>query len=219
MRLANFLNDLKLNKIKIQKNKYDICLISDHGAWLNSFGKIKMNEVTKAELGVIKLIKYTIEFCIKQNLKLILVFKRKVDKPGYKEEQIWFKENFSEKEYNFIMKNSQNNDGTSSYKCSFESKVSIANMSTLLRENIACGNKILSCNFSNNDIYDFPLKGICSLNNSNYEQFENRLSNILELSISDYFSKIEKNKNYLIHTDSPEECFKMIRKSIHEYLL
>tara|TARA_B100000029_G_scaffold366109_1_gene359459 strand:- start:238 stop:1461 length:1224 start_codon:yes stop_codon:yes gene_type:complete len=219
LRLANFLNDLKLNKVKIKKNKYDICLISDHGAWLNDFGKIKINDVTQAEVGVIKLIKYTIQFCIKKNLKLILVFKRKVGKPGYKEEQMWFKENFSEKEYNYILNNSQNNDGSSSYKCSFESKVSIANMSTLLRENIACGNKILSCNLSNSGIYNFPLKGICSLNNSNYEQFESRLSNILKLSSNDYFSKIEKDKNYLIHTDNPEYCFKIIRKTINKYLL
>ncbi len=91
-------------------------------------------------------------------------------------------------------------------------------MSTLLRENLACGNKILSCNLTKSDLYDFPLKGICSINNCDYEQFENRLLTILEISKSDYFSKIEKNKNYLIHTDNPETCFRIIRNSINEYL-
>ncbi len=178
-----------------------------------------MNKITQADSGLVKLIKYTIEFCIKKKLKLILPFKRKIGAPSYKEEQGWFKEKFSEREYDYILKNSQQHDGLySGYKCSFESKVVVANMSTLLRENLACGNKILSCNLTKSDLYDFPLKGICSINNCDYEQFENRLLTILEISKSDYFSKIEKNKDYLMHTNNPETCFRIIRNSINEYL-
>jgi len=228
IRLANFLNDLKLDKIKISKNKYDICLLSDHGSCYNNYYGLNMNKISQADSGLVKLTKYTIEFCIKKKLKLILPFKRdignpeyKIGSPDYKEykrEQEWFKEKFSEREYDYILKNSQQHDGFSSYKCSFESKVVVANMSTLLRENIACGNKVLSCNLNKSNLYDFPLKGICSINNCDYEQFENRLLTILEISKSDYFSKIEKNKNYLIHTDNPETCFRIIRNSINEYL-
>jgi len=218
LRLSNFLNDVRLKKIEIKKNKYDICLLSDHGAWLNSYYGVNMDSISQTETGVAKLIKYTIKLCKKRNLKFILAFKRKIGGPGYDEEQRWFKENFTDEEYNYILKNSKKKDGFSSYKCSFESKVVVANMSTMLRENIACGNKILSCNLNENDTYDFPIKGICSLNNCDYDEFENRLSAILEISTNDYFSKIKKNKNYLIHTDNPETCFKIIRNSIYSYL-
>ncbi len=219
IRLANFLNDLKLDKIKISKNKYDICLISDHGAWLNNYYGVNMNKISQADSGVVKLVKYTIEFCIKKKLKFILSFKRKIGSPDYKKEQGWFKEKFSEREYDYILKNSRQHDGLfSSYKCSFESKVVVGNISTLLGENLMCENKILSCNFTKSDLYDFPLKGICSINNCDYEQFENRLLTILEISKSDYFSKIEKNKDYLMHTNNPETCFRIIRNSINEHL-
>jgi surface carbohydrate biosynthesis protein len=221
IRLANFLNDLKLDKIKISKNKYDICLLSDYGACYNNYYGVNMNKINQADSGLVKLTKYTIEFCIKKKLKLILLFKRNIRLAAadYKGEQRWYKEKFSEREYDYILKNSQQNDGLfSGYKSSFESKVVVANMSTLLRENLVCGNKILSCNLTKSDLYDFPLKGICSINNCDYEQFENRLLTILEISKSDYFSKIEKNKNYLIHTDNPETCFRIIRNSINEHL-
>ena len=69
----------------------------------------------------------------------------------------------------------------SGYKCSFESKISVGTMSTLLRENIACGNKILACNLTKEKIYNFPIKGICSINNCNYLSFEKRLINILKI--------------------------------------
>ena len=66
IRLANFLNDLKLDKIKISKNKYDICLLSDHGSCYNNYYGLNMNKISQADSGLVKLTKYTIEFCIKK---------------------------------------------------------------------------------------------------------------------------------------------------------
>lgn len=216
IRLANFLNDLKLKNTKILKNKYDICLVSDHSAWSNIHSGICMNSITNADLGIIKLTKYAIKFCKKFKLSLVMCFKRKIGNPGYTEEQKWFKDNLSEEELKFILKNSNQLDGVSSYKYSFESNVVLGTMSTLLRENLACGNKILSCNLTKSSIYNFPLKGICSLNNCEYKEFEKRLYYIFKTNKKNYFLKINKNKNFLIKNNKPELCFKTIMNSIDQ---
>ena len=90
-------------------------------------------------------------------------------------------------------------------------------MSTLLRENISSGNKILSCNLTNNYLYDFPIKGICSINNCDFNEFNQRLMDIIKIDKIDYFKKLEMKKNYLIHYDKPDECFSAIRKNIYKY--
>ena len=42
-----------------------------------------------------------------------------------------------------------------------KSKVVIGTMSTLLRENLSLGGKTFACNFTNTNIFDFPIKGLC----------------------------------------------------------
>ena len=91
-------------------------------------------------------------------------------------------------------------------------------MSTLLRENISCGNKILSCNLTNSYLYDFPIKGICSINNCDFDTFSQRLLNIINIEKKDYFNQLETKKNYLIHYIEPDKCFNAIRESIYKYL-
>lgn len=217
IRLSNFLKDVELRKISIEKDKYDICLISDHGAWLNEYEGVQINKITQAYKGIVKLIKYTIKVSQKNNLKFIFSFKRNPSNPGYEDEQRWFKENLSVDEYNFIKTNSLFYKEYSSYINSFESKVVVANMSTLLRENISCGNKILSCNLTNSYLYDFPIKGICSINNCDFDDFNQRLLDIIKIEKNDYFNKLEMKKNYLINYNKSNECFSAIRKNIYKY--
>ena len=218
IRLSNFLKDVELKKILIQKNKYDICLISDHGAWLNKYNGTQINKITQANQGMVKLIKYTIKFSQKNNFRLIFSFKRKPGSPGYEDEQKWLKENFTFEEHRYLKRNSLIHKEYSSYINSFESKVVVANMSTLLRENISCGNKILSCNLTNSYLYDFPIKGICSINNCDFEAFSQRLLNIINIEEKDYFNQLEMKNNYLVHYNEPDKCFNAIRETIYKYL-
>lgn len=218
IRLSNFLKDVELKKIIIKKNKYDVCLLSDHGAWLNKYDGVQINKITKAYQGIVKLIKYTIKVSQKNSLKFIFSFKRSHGSPGYEDEQRWFKENLTVDEYNYIKKNSSLHKEYSSYINSFESKVIVANTSTLLRENISCGNKILSCNLTNSYLYDFPIKGICSINDCDFDDFSQRLMDIIRIEKNDYFKKLEMKKNYLIHYNEPDKCFNTIRENIYKYL-
>ena len=50
----------------------------------------------------------------------------------------------------------------------------IGTISTLLRENIALGGKSLACNQTPNNIYDFPIEGICNIKNFKPEELEQR---------------------------------------------
>lgn len=218
LRLANFLNDVKLNKTKINYNKYDICLISDFGTFLNKYQNIEMDKITNAGQGIIKLFKYTINFARENDLKLVIAFKGNPRKKESQKEQNWYKENLTKEEYYYVSNHVEPHEEYSSYKNSFESKIVVAITSTLLRENIACENKILSCNLTKNNLYDFPIKGICSISNCDYNQFSDRITSILRMEKNDYFSKIDKDKNYLCHYDNPEKCFKEIKVNILENL-
>ena len=54
----------------------------------------------------------------------------------------------------------------------------------------------MSCNLTKIDRYNFPVNGICSLNNCSYEEFEKRLLEIYSISKENYFSKIDKKPDY-----------------------
>ena len=57
-----------------------------------------------------------------------------------------------------------------------QSDIVVSNYSTMLREKLGLGGKILACNFvSPPSIYDFPRKGICSIEDCTFEEFEARL--------------------------------------------
>ena len=45
------------------------------------------------------------------------------------------------------------------------SKIAVGTASTLLRDKLGFGGKILSCNLTKIDMWDFPINGICSINN------------------------------------------------------
>jgi len=66
LRLSNFLEFIKKNRIKIRKNFYDICLISEACLGLNN--RLDNPHIEK---GFATVAKYTIMFCIKYNLKFV----------------------------------------------------------------------------------------------------------------------------------------------------
>ena len=137
--LEVFKNKIKEKEIKIQKNKYDICLLSDIGGMELSDENVDYN--------FLKLIKFVIQYSKEKNKKIIFALKRRKPKKSecsklnsnfisYWKEQEWFKKNLSISEYKFLKKRfrNQNHNNFSSYKAATESKVVIATMSTLLRE-------------------------------------------------------------------------------------
>lgn len=223
LRFDNFLKTIKQKKIKIKKNKFDVCLLSEVDAW-----GIKNQKVNN---GFINIIKFTVKYAREKKIKLAIALKRKQFRnyniplraqkniTGYKDEQNWYKKNFSKKDYIYLKKRFIQNTPLSSYKCSLESKVTVACMSSILREVFPLNKKILSCNFTSNKTYNFPVKGICSINKKcSYNFFKKRLDRIIHLKEKDYFKKYENKKNYIMTFDNNISTEEKIKKHINHYI-
>ena len=110
LRVANFFHYIKGENTSPEKYNCDICLIAEN--FISASNKIvklntlssKLNKDQGLEQGLVKMIKYTIKFCLKHNMKLIIPLKR--DKnylPGfYKLEIDYFNRNFEKEELDYI---------------------------------------------------------------------------------------------------------------------
>jgi len=210
LRFSNFLDYYKIQK----KNNYDICLISD-----TTFERNKYLKINNFEEKISQTTKYTIDFCKKKNLKFIFIFKnKKLETTRFDEELNFYKKYLNTEQMKYLLKNSSDNYLNSNYQHSIESKVTVGIISTMLGEKLSIGGKILSCNMTNLDIYNFPIKGLCSINNCTYKDFEKRLSKILRMTNNQYFDCIDRNKKYLINYDLDFSCSLKIKKIINESL-
>jgi hypothetical protein len=230
LRWASFLNHIKKENHSLEKYNSDICLIPEHLAKgmhstfdLNAKTRKKINDPKLLEninikKGFLDIIKYTIKFCIKNNMKLVVPLKYcKISEPaGYKIEYNFFKDNLESNEFNYfnscLIENER--DNFSSYRAVKNSKVTVGNVSTLLRNKLGTGGKILSCNLTKVEMYNFPIGGICSLNNCTYLEFEKRLLEIYSISKESYFSKMDKKPDYVMRFNKNNSTINLIREKL-----
>ena len=128
----------------------------------------------------------------------------------------YFDRNFEKEELDYIKRNiiEKDQDNFSSYRALLNSKIVVSLKSTLLRNKLTIGGKILSCNLTNIDRYNFPVDGICTLNNCSYEEFEKRLLEIYSISKEDYFSKIDKKLDYREKFNNSYSAIDLIREKL-----
>ena len=185
-----------LYKKKIKRYFSDICLISDIYSWDDIFNIYN----PRLEKGIINLTKFVINFSIKHNLKLTIALRSyRNDKANFNREINFYKRYLTKIEYNFLSKSffyRKEKNKFSTYELMKGSEVVVGSISTMLRENLIMDGKILACNLTPINIFDFPLKGLCFIKNCNYRVFEKRLLKIINLSKKEYFSQI--NKNYIV---------------------
>ena len=79
------------------------------------------------------------------------------------------------------------------------------------------GGKILSCNLTKEDRYNFPVNGICTLNDCSYEEFEKRLLEIYSISKENYFSKIDKKPGYVMRFNKDNSTINLIREKLSQF--
>ena len=167
---------------------------------------------------------YTVKFAKKFNHKFIFAAKRAKKSalyPSdlYKKEINFFKTHLDKENFEFLLDNINPKENFfSSYTAIFQSKVAVGTQSTLLRDKIGVGEKILSCNLTGLKIQDFPINGICKINNCSYEQFEERLTEIMNIPINKYFEKIDKHKNYVMEFKNPFRTIDAIKEKIDKIL-
>ena len=211
--LANFLLYKKKNNLNL-KEKFDVCLISD--ACL--IGYSKNNGLENCEQGFADMTKFTIKFCLERKLKFVFALARLGEL--LKGELDFYKQKLTENEFNFLVEHSvkRDDDKYSSYKAMLESNIVVSNYTTMLREKLAMGGKILSCNLTPSDMYDFPVEGLCFIKDCSYEDFKERMLEIKSLTNDEYFSKLKKDKNYLMRYEDDNSSINIVRKNIDIFL-
>ena len=215
LRLANFLHYVKTENKSPKKYNSDICLIYQPIALEDPIYNRNI------ERGLAEIVKYTVKFCIKNNMKLVIPCKRdkKYSPDGHKLEIEFLKKNLSKEEFDYVQSNllEKDEDNFSSFRAVLNSKVTVASYTTLLKDKLGTGGKILSCNLTKEDRYNFPVNGICTLNDCSYEEFEKRLLEIYSISKENYFSKIDKKPGYVMRFNKDNSTINLIREKLSQF--
>ena len=209
LNVANFFRFVEKNKINLNKEKYDICLISEPTLGLEKILNIKNIEERFANIA-----KHTIQYSKKNNLKFLFLQKRPFDTPNAnsKLEVNFYKKYLNNQEFEFLLKNlNEKKNALSSYFGLFQSKIAVGAQSTLLSEKIGCKEKVLALGVENENLYDFPLNGICKLNDFDSNTLERRLDLIFKKNIAEYLQEINKPVNYVMEYDSNFSAIEKIR--------
>ncbi len=212
LRLTQYLKYLKENKLKTNSYKYQVSLISEPSA-----GTDKLWKQVGVEKGCAKIAKFTIKLCVRNNLSFTFIKKRQYENLSILEMK-WYREFLDENEFNFLIKNSTPVSKTSfsSYKAIHQSEISIGIHSTLLREKLALKGKILACNFTPLQHYDFPIKGFCFLKDPSFEEFERRALKILKIDEKEYSTQI--NNAQLVRIEEDNTQYEILNKNIRKVL-
>ena len=71
---------------------------------------------------------------------------------------------------------------------------------------------------SNDKTYDFETKGICSIFNPSYDDFQSRVKMILSINDEEYLKKLDYDPNYYLNFDEKENIIDKTRKLINKNL-
>ena len=158
----------------------------------------------------------------KNKMKFIFAWKRnkKTNFEAYMRELNFLKKYLSNDEMNYLHANSmkKNLKSYSSYLAMAQSKVTVGVWSTMLREQLATGRKVLSCNLLRVNFFNFPIGGICTIKNCTYTKFEKRLMNIYKMSDKKYFSKLGRDKCYMVNYEKNNSTINIIKRKIDFFL-
>ena len=133
--------------------------------------------------------------------------------------KLFTKKHLNDAEFNYLVNNSTGKrEKYSSYIAMFQSDIAVGTYTTMLREKLGTGGKILSCNCIYSDVFDFPIEGICSIKNCNFQEFEKRLLDIHSISKENYFSRLSKDKCYVLEYNEKISTIEIIRKKLDSFL-
>lgn len=189
------------------KKRFDLCLISQ-------IKQQHYQHYPKTMESLELLAKHLRRFCDEQDTTLCVAARRHPRGKGklFDWETQWFREHLGNRAEIIA------NDVTAftSYNLVDSSRVSLALHTTLIHEGFGRGNRILACNFTGDDRYDFPIAGTWSLTERSYEAFASHLLNLLKMSDIDYKAQIGKGPHYLIGYDENRPTHIFLQQLISE---
>ena len=178
----------KNQNIMIKSNRHDICLISEPRIKLNhDYKRVHAQHDVQRSLGLVA--SNTLKFCKKNNKSLIFSGKSDAKSLNFQsQEKKFYKNSLKDFDYKISFNNKAKFD---QYKNLMESNLIIGMSSTLLRDAFEFKKKILICNFVDHEDTKALSQGICTLNSTNYLDFEKRVNKILSLDYNQYLAEIE----------------------------
>lgn len=208
------INALKKKQEIIIKQNFDICFICN-----TTWGREQIGKIKSFEIGYLSLLRYAIKISKENNIKIIFCLKQKTIK-RQNEELNFVKTKLTKSEFIFFKKNCTYKliSQYSSYSYILKSNIIIGLTSTLLGESLALKKKVLSCNYTNLNFYDFPVNGICFLKKKSYELFEIRVKKILQCSYSYYEKNLNKKKNYIVNYQNSFNPEQFLTKKITDII-
>lgn len=209
---------VKSEKLKIDPNKYDICLIAE--AVTNADEYIVSHVKNLADsIGLVA--KFTYKLCKKHNLNIVFAGRGAKNEGDHDIETYFYKHYLKNYDFKIFQSPNKREKKYPTYVNVMQSKLTIALHSTILREAICFDKKILSFNpaghpdikFPGPDI-KFPEESICTLNVPSYELFETRVLKLLSMTNEEYFNQLGKEKSFIMEPTT--EAANIVRKRLKE---
>ena len=168
------------------KKRYDICYVTKqmHPKGYSNYKEILANQIKNME--------YLARYVLNKDIKLLIQSKREKNSLELNlYNQIFFKNNNVE-----ISWRKSETDYLNSYRIISSSKIVIGTPSTLLREAMTYNAKVLCCEYLSFDKGSHPFSDYNYLEKSSYEQFKEKIDQLFQISVEEYFKKIKYSKDY-----------------------
>jgi len=169
------------------KNEFDICLVSQ---WRKSIMEGERDPEVKK--GLIILDKHLSKYVKDRNLSICVA-----TCSNDPQEREYFKSAYGDR----IQIIDFDRMNMSTYAAMDHSYVVIALDSTAAREAFGWGKKVLFCNFTGEDNYDFPKPGFWSINKENYEEFKRKLDYLIKIEDKEYQNISREYAKYVMNYD------------------
>ncbi len=190
LKASIFLKKLRENKIILNENKYDVCLIGEPAS--RTINDLKDLDQYYEIPG--KIAEFTLRLCKKNNLSLVFSGKNPELDFQHLEEKLYYKYFLKDIDFEILPKK----NSFSTFENAFQSKLIIGHASTFLREISAVNKKVLNLNLSGHNDLKEPFSGIGYLEKFNYEAFEERVMKLLSMEYSDFQNKLTLDNDYIV---------------------
>lgn len=216
LREAYFRRYQRLNNRPIlpEKKFYDLCVVAEASpGWDREFPGF--------ELAVGRVAQFALRFAKEKKLNIVIAGKRDIypaqrrhKKHSFDDERLWYEQYIGKS----VEITPRVRDEYSTYQLISQSRLSIASVSTALFEGASRGSRVLFCNFTGNNIWNFPGGGINALNVNDetymYSKFKERVCMLLDMSENDYQLATQKTIDNIISRNVEIDTIRKIENII-----
>lgn len=211
--IGSLLAGYYINKIKVNKYAYDICVIS---SWRGNIGnsddvQISMKSMKKLDK---MLARYISETKVRASI-LMRSEPKSSDRniPFYGDEKDYFQKIYPES----VILIDPDFKTHNIYSESIKANLIISMGSTVIRELYGFGKKVLYCDFTDSNLYN-DYEKLILFDDYNYNLFKERIDEILKLNYNDYNSIHKEYASYLMNNNQQFPPHKLIRSKIENHL-